>query len=393
MVPRTEIKVNNKQDTDPTLHVDVHLTLVETVDTNTLLESAKLTKRSVTSVAKKDILHLFCCSRPKSTLRSSSSAQQGNGKSKPQQHYTWCSAHEVDDHPDFQFECDSINIVSKRHSNVSQHILFDEISDMDHILTDLNVSFLHSTTATKIRFKVDSGACANLLPFKVLKCIEPSVTVSKLHDSIDHSVCLYAYNKHVIKQFGVQHLKVSFGNKTKVIPLFIVDSRFNPIVGLSDSFVLKLIKLNAPMYNTWSSNNPVSTIATVGTNQNHNTMQNNEVPEKLTKQCIINLPKYRHLFQGIGKFKINPVSITLQKDTTPVQKPPWKVPLAMQKAFKEELDSMEQQGITSKYDTKQNKAPEWLNSFVIVKKQMADCMYALILLIWTSKLSDQSVTH
>ena len=29
---------------------------------------------------------------------------------------------------------------------------------------------------------------------------------------------------------------------------------------------------------------------------------------------------------------------------------------------------MEQQGIISKYDTKWNKAPEWLNSFVIVKK-------------------------
>ena len=41
------------------LQINVHLTLVATVDTNTLLESAKLTKRSVTSVVKKDILHLF----------------------------------------------------------------------------------------------------------------------------------------------------------------------------------------------------------------------------------------------------------------------------------------------------------------------------------------------
>ena len=41
------------------LHINVHLTLVTTVDTNTLLESAKLIKRSVTSVAKKEILHLF----------------------------------------------------------------------------------------------------------------------------------------------------------------------------------------------------------------------------------------------------------------------------------------------------------------------------------------------
>ena len=80
--------------------------------------------------------------------------------------------------------------------------MFDEISGIDHILTDLH-GFPHSTTTTKIRFKADSGACANLLPFKVLKHIEPSVTVSKLCDSIDHSFCLYAYNKHVIKQFGV----------------------------------------------------------------------------------------------------------------------------------------------------------------------------------------------
>ena len=79
----------------------------------------------------------------------------------------------------------------------------DEISGVDHILTDLHVGFPHSTTTTKIMFKVDSGACGKVLPFKVLKCIEPSVTVSKLCDSINHSVCLYAYNKHVIKQFGV----------------------------------------------------------------------------------------------------------------------------------------------------------------------------------------------
>ena len=58
-VPRTEIKVNNKTDPDPTLHIDIHLVLVAIVVTNTLPESAKLTRRSVTSVAKKDILHLF----------------------------------------------------------------------------------------------------------------------------------------------------------------------------------------------------------------------------------------------------------------------------------------------------------------------------------------------
>ena len=45
---------NNNRDRSrsQSLHVDVHLTLVATVDTNTLPESAKLTKKSVISVAK-----------------------------------------------------------------------------------------------------------------------------------------------------------------------------------------------------------------------------------------------------------------------------------------------------------------------------------------------------
>ena len=54
----TILKTSTGIDPDLSLHVNVHLTLVATVDINTLLESAKLTKRSVTSVAKKDISHL-----------------------------------------------------------------------------------------------------------------------------------------------------------------------------------------------------------------------------------------------------------------------------------------------------------------------------------------------
>lgn len=273
----------------------------------------------------------MCCSRPKSTNRHSNTNWQ-QGKLKPQQHQSCRSIHEVDDHPEYQFDCDSLDIISVRHNSVSQNTMFDEIPGMYHILTDLHVSFLHSTCTTKVRFKVDSGACANLLPFKVLKLIEPSVTINALCSTIDHNVHLFSYSKHNIKQLGIHYLKVSSRNKTKVIPFFIVDSRFNPIVGLCDSVALNLIKVNTPMYNTWSSNNPVSTIAAVGTNQNHNTMANDQISEKLTKQRIINSPKYKHLFQDIGKFKINPVSITLQKDVRPVQKPPQKVPLAMQKA-------------------------------------------------------------
>ena len=87
----------------------------------------------------------------------------------------------------------------------------------------------------------------------------------------------------------------------------------------------------------------------------------------LTKQTIINHPKYAHLFSGIGHFKCKPVHITMKQDSTPVQRPPRKVPIAMRDKFKQELESTEGQGIISKYDGC-DISPEWLSSFVIVKK-------------------------
>ena len=90
-------------------------------------------------------------------------------------------------------------------------------------------------------------------------------------------------------------------------------------------------------------------------------------PPNLTKESIVNHLKYAHLFRGIGRFKCSPVHITTKQNGVPIQKPPRKVPIVMREQFKKELDSMEDQGIISKFDG-QDISPEWLNSFVIVKK-------------------------
>ena len=87
----------------------------------------------------------------------------------------------------------------------------------------------------------------------------------------------------------------------------------------------------------------------------------------LTKQAILSHPKYASLFSGIGHFRCSPVHITMRQNSTPVQKPPRRVPIAMKDKFKQELDAMESQGIVSKFDG-HDVSPEWLNSFVIVKK-------------------------
>ena len=102
-------------------------------------------------------------------------------------------------------------------------------------------------------------------------------------------------------------------------------------------------------------------------NNGHSTSMVHTVPGTLTKQSILTHPRYSHLFSGIGRFWCKPVHIMVKPHSTPVQKPSRWVPIAMREKFKQELDSMEVQGIISKYDG-HNASPEWLNSFVIVKK-------------------------
>ena len=92
-----------------------------------------------------------------------------------------------------------------------------------------------------------------------------------------------------------------------------------------------------------------------------------DIPETLMKEWIVNHEKYKHLFQGIGHFKCQPISIEMQEGSTPIRKPARKVPLALHEKFKQEIDSMVKAGILSEV-TPEMSMPEWLNSFVIMTK-------------------------
>ena len=165
----------------------------------------------------------------------------------------------------------------------------------------------------------------------------------------------------------------------KCVHFYIIPDRLKPILGVGDALALGLTSFHCPIYENWQSNcdltNGVDSIhsnaySTVHTGTDTGIV--NSTPwgftmGTLTKQAIINHPKYAHLFSGIDHFKCKPVHITMKQNGTPVQKPPRRIPIAMRDKFKQELDSMEAKGIISKYDAC-DVSPEWLNSFVIVKK-------------------------
>ena len=229
--------------------------------------------------------------------------------------------------------------------------------------------------------------------------------------SIDYRVQLLAHNEKEIHQYGVCYLHVKCKNCVKLCKFYVVDSKFNPIIGVNSACHLGLLKFTEPMFENWTDITPIKS-SELNIDAVHKTTKKlspdkslscdkvekvskatrklspdkslscdkvskvtklsnvsnvSDIPETLTREWIIKRQKYKHLFQGIGCFKCNPVSIEMQEGSTPVRKPTRKVPLALCERFKQEIDSMVKAGILTEV-TPEISTPEWLNSFMIVKK-------------------------
>ena len=300
----------------------------------------------------------------------------------------------------FEFEQDTINTIyfgnNLKGFRGNSNVLFDETGGPEQILTDLRIQSASDCKDCKpvrtqyqgpvmtCRFKVDSGAAGNLLPYNVYTELFREMSCSVLKNFINHNVCLVAYNKEEVKQYGWDTLKVNYSSKTMFLPFYVVSSKFKPIIGLDATCKLGLLTIHFPIHQSWTSNGSSSTSfdAVSGDDTKNNIHKKNISPKKniqkysniskhpkiniwkysdtsecpkiniqeysnipqgnvtLMKDWIVNHPKYTHLFKDIGAFKCDPVHITLSKDTVPVQKPPQRVPLALKEQFLKEIDNM-----------------------------------------------------
>ena len=82
----------------------------------------------------------------------------------------------------------------------------------------------------------------------------------------------------------------------------------------------------------------------------------------LIKQKI--LSQYSGCFEGIGHFPGDPYKFHLKPDHKPARHAPRKVPVHLEAAFKEEIESLVKQGILE--EVKEH--TDWVNSYVIVEK-------------------------
>ena len=76
------------------------------------------------------------------------------------------------------------------------------------------------------------------------------------------------------------------------------------------------------------------------------------------------LKEYSDVFKGIGTLPGGPYHIRLKEQYKPVKHPPRSVPVAMQDAYKAEIDRLTKEGIIT--EVKEHTA--WINSIVPVMK-------------------------
>ena len=142
----------------------------------------------------------------------------------------------------------------------------------------------------------------------------PHVTRQEMLRSIDHRVQLLAYNKKEICQYGVCYLHVKSKNCVKLCKFYVVDSKFNPIIGVNRACHLGLLKFTEPVFQNWTDTTPISSpelnidvVGKTSRNLSHDKVAKvsnvSDIPEMLMREWIVNHEKDKHLFQGIGRFK------------------------------------------------------------------------------------------
>ena len=105
--------------------------------------------------------------------------------------------------------------------------MFDEISStpsLQKVLTDVYVKPMGSSQShwLKQHFKIDNGACGNLMPLSMFKSLYNRLPSST---TINSAVHLLDYNRQEIKQLGTCHVSIKFRSTVKCVHFYIVPDR------------------------------------------------------------------------------------------------------------------------------------------------------------------------
>ncbi|XP_024117609.1 uncharacterized protein K02A2.6 [Oryzias melastigma] len=175
-----------------------------------------------------------------------------------------------------------------------------------------------------VRFKLDTGASANVIPTRVFNGLRLKYTLQPSTRPL-HG---YGGEKLVVK--GKCDIQCQYKSAKLMLKFHIVDTQAPPVLGLRACQEFGLVKFILSVSGT---------------------------PE----QSIMD--EYADVFTGIGLFP-GECTIHIDPKAVPVVHPPRRVPFALRDRLKAELDNMEKQQIIVKV----TEPTEWVNSLVIAEK-------------------------
>ena len=184
----------------------------------------------------------------------------------------------------------------------------------------------------RIKFKIDTGADANIISLNILKQIDYDI-----HKIERTTACLSTYTNHKIPIIGKCFVKLQYMDKIRSCVFYVENSNRQSILGFSDCLELNIVKINEEE----------------GLKNINN----------INLEYDMLLSKYKAIFSGIGRLG-EPYHIEIDESIQPVVKPIRKVPFALQGQFRNYLKELEQLKIITKIDYH----TEWCNSFVLVRK-------------------------
>ncbi|KAK2710450.1 hypothetical protein QYM36_011843 [Artemia franciscana] len=191
-----------------------------------------------------------------------------------------------------------------------------------------------------VKFKVDTGAQANILPAKYFDALPQPPSLKK------SSQKLTSYCGSKIPLRGVCKLSCKHkSSKAETLPFFIVETDSLPILGFRSSIDLNIVKL-------------VLNVSKV----EKSTCKDMHAIDKTKTDDIIS--SYNDVFQGIGKLD-GGCHLYLKDDAVPTAYPARRIPSSLRGKLEAELKRMEEQGIIEKV----SKPTDWVNSMVAVEKK------------------------
>ena len=115
-----------------------------------------------------------------------------------------------------------------------------------------------------------------------------------------------------------------------VCKFYVVPNHCRPILGLPDLLRMDMVQFKVPTINQWTN-----FVGSVESN----------VPG-LTKEQVFT--EYKDVFTGLGRLKMDPITIHLKEGAKPCRRPCRRVPITMRQKFKDELDSLEHKDVLRK---------------------------------------------